>query len=435
MGKAGQACSPRGIDASTERVLPGTRYGWNANPNGWKIVVAGACVQALTAGLFVQAYGIYVVLLRQEFGWSRTMLSAGFSLVRAESGLLAPLHGWLADRIGTRTLFRYGVCGLGAGLLLLSTVRSQVAFLACLVCVALGGSLAGFLTITTTVVNWFRAHRALALSLVGLGMAVGGLLVPLTAAYLEAFGWRVGAATSGALVIAVGLPLAGLIHHRPADIGLRVQDLDPPVAPVRGRVRVTKSDLSAREAMHTGAFWFIAVGHACAVFVVSALLVHLVPHVTGSLGYPLQTGGFVVAVMTTAQLVGVLVGGFAGDRLDKRLISFTCMCGHGAAVALLAFASSLTVVMAAAALHGLAWGTRGPLMQAIRADYFGASSFGTIMGFSSLVVLLGNTTGPVVAGAVYDASGSYRGAFLLLASVALAGALTFLLVKQPQNME
>ena len=55
---------------------------------------------------------------------------------------------------------------------------------------------------------------------------------------------------------------------------------------------------------------------------------------------------------------------------------------------------AVLMVLAFTVLHGLAWGTRGPLMVALRADYFGPSSFGTIMGFSSLIVMLGMSGGP-----------------------------------------
>ena len=77
------------------------------------------------------------------------------------------------------------------------------------------------------------------------------------------------------------------------------------------------------------------------------------------------------------------------------------------------------MVVAFAVMHGWAWGTRGPLMQAIRADYFGTSHFGKIMGVSSLVVTVGNTTGPLVAGVLADRTGDYRAGFTVLAFGAL----------------
>ena len=46
----------------------------------------------------------------------------------------------------------------------------------------------------------------------------------------------------------------------------------------------------------------------------------------------------------------------------------------------LAFFDDYILLIIFAVLHGLAWGIRGPQMVAIRADYFGAKSFGKIMG-------------------------------------------------------
>ena len=65
---------------------------------------------------------------------------------------------------------------------------------------------------------------------------------------------------------------------------------------------------------------------------------------------------------------------------------------------ILASAHQPPAIFAFAVMHGGAWGLRGPMMQAIRADYFGRRAFGSIMGASSLLVMLGTITGPLVAG-------------------------------------
>ncbi len=82
-------------------------------------------------------------------------------------------------------------------------------------------------------------------------------------------------------------------------------------------------------------------------------------------------------------------------------------------------------------LHGIAWGTRGPLMIALRADYFGAASFGTILGFSSLIVMLGTISGPVIAGYMADVSGNYESGLSLIAGLSLLGSLCFMAATPP----
>jgi MFS family permease len=107
------------------------------------------------------------------------------------------------------------------------------------------------------------------------------------------------------------------------------------------------------------------------------------------------------------------------------------MVGHAVALLLLAWASAYWMVIAFAGLHGLSWGTRGPLMAAIRADYFGASAFGTISGVSSMVTMLGMMGGPLVAGILADRTGSYGLGFTVLALLALLGSVSFLLARRP----
>ncbi len=70
-------------------------------------------------------------------------------------------------------------------------------------------------------------------------------------------------------------------------------------------------------------------------------------------------------------------------------------------------------------------------MQAIRADYFGRTNFGTIMGFSSLIIMLGNIAGPLVAGVLADSTGNYRLGFTVLAILSGLGSIFFILSKKP----
>jgi MFS family permease len=89
------------------------------------------------------------------------------------------------------------------------------------------------------------------------------------------------------------------------------------------------------------------------------------------------------------------------------------------------------MVLAFTVLHGLAWGTRGPLMVALRADYFGPTSFGTIMGFSSLIVMLGMSGGPVFAGLMADIYGNYELGLGVLAGLSFLGSLCFWAARPP----
>src|SRR5262245_50091362 len=189
---------------------------------GWWIVGAGFVLELLIGALMFHAYGAYVVLLREEFGWSKTMLSAAFAMARAESGILGPVQGWLTDRFGPQALIRVGMVIFGAGFIAFSLTQGPVMFFVTFFTMALGSSLGGYRPIGVALVRWFRRRRALALSISGMGMSIGGLLTPLVVVAMSRFGWRWTAFASGVLIIAAGLPLAQIVRSRPETLGLSV---------------------------------------------------------------------------------------------------------------------------------------------------------------------------------------------------------------------
>ena len=396
---------------------------------GWYIVASAGGLQMLASLLWMQSYGAYVVLLQQEFGWSKTIVAGAFALTRIESGILGPLQGWLVDRFGPRMILRIGVVCFGIGFICFSQVQSLWSFYASFALIALGSSLGGFATVMVAIVNWFRQHRSKAVAFSQIGYALGGMAVPLVVLALEAFGWRATALYSGILVMLLGLPMAQAVRHRPQTYG------EVPDGASLGTTPDAQAeqplDLTAKQAMATSAFWLISFGHAAALLTVSAVMVHLVPHLTEGLGFSLSQAALVITLITGCQLVGQLGGGVLGDRLDKRLLCIICMIAHTVGLLILAYADSTLEVVVFAVFHGLAWGVRGPLMVALRADYFGAASFGTIMGFSSLIVMLGMSLGPIVAGLFADYYGDYQVGLMVLAIAAFLGSFCFLAAKRP----
>ena len=109
----------------------------------------------------MQSYGAYVVLLQQEFDWSKTVVAGAFAMTRIESGLLGPLQGWLVDRLGPRIILQVGMVLYGIGFMLFSQVDSILTFYLTFALMAVGSSLGGFATVMVAVVSWFRRHLSL----------------------------------------------------------------------------------------------------------------------------------------------------------------------------------------------------------------------------------------------------------------------------------
>jgi len=398
---------------------------------GWRIVAAGAGIQFLQAGLLHQAFGAYVAVLTEERGWSKTAMAGAAALQSAEAAVLGPVLGWIIDRFGPQGMVRAGIFVFGIGFMLLSQIDTLPGFYGAFIVIALGGSLCGFFPLNVAVIHWFEKFRARALSMFSFGLALGGVCVPAVAWSMQNYGWRATAFASGVVIIVAGWPLARVVRRRPEDHGEAVDGLPPAAAGAAPADTAPQREFTARQALRTSAFWLISLGHGFAMLVVYAVSVHAITHMKEGLGYSLAEASVVITVMTVAQGGGVMAGWAIGDRFDKRYVAAFCMLMHAAGLLMLTYATGNAMLSAFALLHGGAWGLRGPLMQAIRADYFGRRSIGMILGLSSLIVVLGHIAGPMVAGVLADWTGNYRAGFTVVAAMVGLGSLFFLMAKRP----
>ncbi len=420
--------------------LPGSQY--VAHPSrlfyGWWIVGAGVVLNALIGALVMQAYGAYVAVFKTEFGWSSTVLALGYSTIQGTNGVVGPGQGWLTDRFGPRAIIRVGLVVLAGGLLLFSQISQLVHLFPALFVVAVGMSLGGFLSVMVAIVNWFERYRATAISFITGGFAFGGVLVFLVVLSIDSFGWSNTAIASAVLVLVLGLPASQLIRHRPEDYGEVIDGVPPPDRPASPAGPVAEvphepAGFTVREALRTRQFWFISLGHGSALLVVSAVMVHLITHLTESLGYSFTEAGVIQSIIPIAMVVGTLAGGILGDRVNKRALGAGAMITAGIAILILVASNALWMIFVFALLHGLAWGVRGPVLLALRADYFGPRDFGKIMGLSQLVMTSGMMTGPLFAGLMRDLTGGFETGFTILAVIALFGALLIVFSPRPQR--
>ena len=401
---------------------------------GWRISFAGAALQFLHSALLVQAFGAYVAVLSEEKGWSKTALSGAAALQSIEGALLGPALGWLVDRFGPRAMVHAGVVLLAVGYFGLGSISSLGEFYAAILVIAVGASLCGYFPFSVALVHWFERRRARALSLMSLGLAAGGLAVPLVGWVMQNHGWQRMALLSGAILLVLGLPLARVVRRNPAEIGETMDGLPPAPPPeptLGGTLPRPARSFSAAQALRTRAFWLLGLGHAFALLVVTAVNVHAISHMKEGLGYSLAQASFVITLMTLSQAAGVLLGAAKGDRWNKRHVAAGCMLAHMLGLLMLAYAAHPLMLGAFAVLHGVAWGLRGPFMQALRADYFGLQAIGMILGLSAILISLGQVAGPLIAGALADLTGDYRLGFTLLALTAGSGSVLFLLAKKP----
>ncbi len=393
-----------------------------------------------TVPLF-HAMAVWAVALELHFGWTRAQLGLALTLTRVESGLIGPLEGYLVDKVGARKMVLIGLIILGGAWIFFSRVENLWMFYVAYVLMAVGQGLGSWIPLMTMLNKWFTRRRSSAIGWANVVSRFGALLLVPAIAWCVAdapgrIGWQMTALILGIGIAALAVPLASLLRNDPKDYDL-LPDGEPqrPVAaggstPAASQPR--QQELTAAEALRTPAFWLIAFGHGFTSMVILAIMTHLGLLMVDK-GYTGQDAGWVVSVYTGVAMLFQLVGGYAGDRMSKRVaLAFFTALQAGGVLALVA-AQTLPMFYLFGILFGAGFGGRNPLTVAIRADYFGTGSFGKILGFSTVPMNLLLLIASPFAGWMYDRYGTYDLAFLILAGLNLLGALCFLAASRPRG--
>jgi MFS family permease len=300
-----------------------------------------------------------------------------------------------------------------------------------------------------TVVNhWFVRRRSQAMALVMEGFALAGIIVPLLLAWAiggidpdvsERYGWRNTARFIGILSIGSAIPLSLLVRNRPEDLGLKPDgDSSVPVTTLLVDSGIPHSEKKDQEytwqnAIRTKAFWLITLGHAFSSMFLSTVFVHM-GLMLDDRGFSVQTIGVVVAIFTAASAIFILVGGYLGDRFSMKMVAFGFSVIQPLSAVALVLAHSMGMLVLFAVLFGVGWGGRTPVMTALRGAYFGRNAFATITGISMVPLNILLFTGPVFAGLMRDATGSFDASFLIIAVITLLGSCLFLALGQPVRL-
>ena len=145
---------------------------------GWYIVAGSIAMNFILTVFFGLGFNVFFLPILHEFGWSRAITSGAFSLRAVESGLMAPVIGFLVDKWGPRVIILWGVVFSGLGMVLMGYIDSLMGFYIAFLVASLGNTGASHgVSWVTAVANWFDRLRGRALGIAMMGPVLGGPLL------------------------------------------------------------------------------------------------------------------------------------------------------------------------------------------------------------------------------------------------------------------
>jgi len=310
------------------------------------------------------------------------------------------------------------LCGLA---FLMASMAHSFAWMVCAYALLGIGAAASVMSPCYYVIgNWFDENRGLAMTLAITGIEIGGTVMAVVVTYVIAHaGWRTAYLVLAAPVILLVVPAMVLIvRGRPAAAGAGTSAHGAHGAHGGDS---SQGGLEVAVALRERSFWLIALSYFIYAIGATALIVHLVPYLIGT-GMAAERAAVVLSVMLAFNVIGKPALGALADRFGIRLIYGLNLFLVGLGFIFLLNARHPSMVALFVLVYGLSCGAPIGLMPTILADSVGLRRFGTLIGLLVTLGVIGSAAGPILAGAVFDRSGSYVGVFELFTAALLLAA-------------
>ena len=366
------------------------------------------------------AFGLFILPIEEDFGWTRTEISASLSFA-AIGGLTAPLLGRAMDRFGARPVLVLSLAVFGASFCLrpLMTELWHWYALSFLQFATFSGMTV--LPAGRLIATWFPRTRGRMTGIAAAGNNVGGLVIPLAvAALLAAMSWSGASLAIGIATIAIAAAAMLVIRESPSP--------SAPGHPTSSHEQAATASVNTEELrniVRSRTFYAVLAAITLGTFTYSAILPHALAHMVNR-GMADATALSALGTIAAAGIGGKLLFGWLSDRFTARPVMIGNLVGQAVFAALLAAANSPALLAIAAPLYGLFMGGFGALYILVVQESFDMRHFGSLMGLMNLGTVISFGVGPLIAGVAYDMSGTYTPAFLIVCTLFIAGAAALL---------
>ena len=385
------------------------------------LIVFGACLTQFTVIGLLFSFGLFFNVLEETFGWSRTLLSSATALGALVMGVLAVFAGRLSDRYGPTPVLAGAGLLFGAGYALISAVGEPWhLFVLFGLFIGVGMSTHDVATLST-IARWFVRRRGMMTGVAKVGTAAGQMaLPPLTALLIAGLGWR-----SAALALGVGAAVLLVV----AAVSMKRPPPDRPAAAIGGAGTGAGARSGPRGGGFAGirrsrAFWTLCAAQLLFFPTLMTIPLHIAVHGM-DLGMTRAAAAALLTVIGGASIAGRLTVGAFADRIGGRNAYVLCLVPLVTSLLVLMAADTFVLLFAVVALYGFGHGGLFTVVSPTVAELFGTRAHGAIYGGIYFFGTIGGAAGPIMAGRVFDVTGSYEYAF---ATLAVMGAAALLLM-------
>jgi len=237
------------------------------------------------------------------------------------------------------------------------------------------------------------------------------------------------------MICAFVIPLASIVMKtRPEDMGLHSYGKESLYAfNMSFAPHIAPEGLSLKQALFTSSFWLTAGTFALSQVGVMGTHQSQVPHLQ-DIGFPVTIAATILGGVGLMSAISKLSFGWLCDRINPK---YACILGiifeaSGTLILMYIMPTSPHFILWLYVLvFGLGAGNWLPIMSTFVSRNFGLASYGSIFGATTLALNLGASTGPLIAGFLYDTMNTYFWAFTIFMGLYVISVLMIIGVRRP----
>ncbi|HVX12463.1 MAG TPA: MFS transporter [Pirellulales bacterium] len=389
---------------------------------GWVHVLLAAAAMIGTLPGRTHGLGLITEPLLADLGLDRTLYASINLWATLLGAALCWPAGVLLDRFGVRPVLAAVSLLLG---IVVVTMRfaGEPAELFVLVTLtrALGQSMLSVVSLTL-VGKSFRGRLGLAMGVYSLLIGIGfsAAFKGVGAAVLH-FGWRDTWSTIGWTLIAVLAPAAWLVRDR----------RDTP-ATARAENTSAAADFTVGQALRSQAFWAFAIASSMYGLVSSGIGLFN-EGILKERGFAPETYHTVLAISALCGMLANLSSGWAATRMALGHLLAVAMVLMAGSLAALPLVSTAWHVYTYAVVMGAAGGIVTVTFFTVWGAAFGQTHLGKIQAWAQMMTVVASALGPILFALWHKQTGSYAGAFYLLAPLFVGLGLVAWATKLPRQ--
>lgn len=397
----------------------------NTNSKGWTVLFAGTGVNLALGVLYT--WSVFSQALTEQLHWTKTQATLPYSVACIVFAIMMVPAGRLQDKYGPRLVITLGGALTGIGMIIGGLTNSLTALVIGFGVLVGTGMGLGYSSATPAAVKWFPPHKkgmVTGLVVAGFGLA-SVYIAPLTRTLISSFGVSQTFVIEGIGFLVVIIILAQFIKNPPP--GYVPEGMLPASSAKSG---ANNHQYEWHEMIKTPQFFLLwlmfAFGSSAGLMIIGQLakIANVQVHVAW---------GFIfVALLAIFNASGRVVAGIVSDMIGRTRTMLIVFLFQALVMFLFIQASTVPLMALAAAATGFNYGALLSLFPTTTFDYFGTKNGGVNYGLVFTAWGAGGLMGPLLAGRVIDATGTFGTAYTVSAILCLAAAGLSLITKAPK---